>query len=235
MTNLKLSIVIPCFNEAANLPLILDKLNRVIKREDIEVILVNNGSTDDSEHILQKLLPAYPFAKTLKVEINQGYGYGILQGLKSAQGKYIGWTHADMQTDPKDVITALELIENAKEEKLFVKGTRKGRPLLDTFFTFGMSCFETVLLKQFLWDINAQPNLFPRELLDNWQNPPSDFALDLFALYTAKKQGYKIIRFPVLFPKRIHGVSHWNTGLGAKWKFIKRTMAFSFKLKRGLK
>ncbi len=232
---MKLSIVVPCYNEEENIPLILNKFNEVIKRDDVEVILVNNGSTDNSEDVFNELVPKYSFAKLVKVEVNQGYGYGILQGLKETKGQYIGWTHADMQTDPYDVIKALEIAENSKEEKIFVKGNRKGRPLFDVFFTFGMGCFETLLMGQFLWDINAQPNIFSRELFDNWQNPPFDFALDLFALYEAKKQGYKIIRFPVFFPERIHGSSHWNTGLAAKMKFIKRTIEFSFKLKRGLK
>ncbi len=235
MKHVKLSIVIPCYNEEKNIPLILNRFSEVIKRDDIEVILVNNGSTDNSESVLNELLPKYTFAKTVKVDVNQGYGYGILQGLNSAKGDYIGWTHADMQTDPNDVIKALDIIEKENCEKIYVKGNRKGRSLFDEFFTFGMGCFETLLMGQFLWDINAQPNIFSRELFDNWKNPPCDFALDLFAFYEAKKQGYKIIRFPVIFPERIHGTSHWNTGLAAKWKFIKRTMEFSFKLKKGLK
>ncbi len=232
---IKLSIVVPCYNEEKNIPLILNKFRDVIKRDDIEVILINNGSTDNSEEVLNKLLPEYSFAKTIKVDVNQGYGYGILQGLKATNGRYIGWTHADMQTDPNDVIKALDIIEKENCEKIFVKGNRKGRPFFDVFFTFGMGCFETLLMGQFLWDINAQPNIFSRELFDNWQKPPFDFALDLFALYEAKRQNYKIIRFPVIFPERIYGVSHWNTGMQAKWKFIKRTIEFSFKLKKGLK
>lgn len=232
---MKLSVIIPCFNEAKNIPLILSRFNEVINRNDIEVILVNNGSNDDSENVLANLLPKYSFAKTTKVKINQGYGFGILSGLKIAQGEYIGWTHADMQTDPNDVIKALNIIEKENREKILVKGNRKGRPLFDVFFTFGMGCFETLLMGQFLWDINAQPNIFSRELFEKWQNPPFDFALDLFALYEAKRKKYKIVRFPVVFPERLHGKSHWNTGLQAKWKFIKRTIEFSFKLKKGLK
>ena len=232
---MKLSIVVPCYNEEKNIPLILNRFSEVIKRDDIEVILVNNGSTDNTESVLNELLHKYSFAKMVKVDVNQGYGYGILQGLNSAKGDYIGWTHADMQTDPNDVIKALDIIEKENCNKIFVKGNRKGRPLFDVFFTFGMGCFETLLMGQFLWDINAQPNIFSRELFENWKNPPYDFALDLFALYQAKKEKYKIIRFPVIFPERIHGASHWNTGLVAKWKFIKRTIEFSFKLKKGLK
>lgn len=228
---MKLSIVVPCYNEEENIPLILERFNEVIKREDVEIILVNNGSTDNSAQVLERLLPQYPFAKTTQVEVNQGYGYGILQGLAMSQGEYIGWTHADMQTDPADIIKALDIIEREKG-LVFVKGTRKGRPLFDVFFTAGMSCFETCYLHKKLYDINAQPNIFPKIFYDGWEEPPQDFSLDLYALYMARKKGLKVIRFPVLFPERIHGESKWNTGLKAKWKFIRRTLAFSVKLKK---
>lgn len=108
---MKLSIVVPCYNEAENIPLILKRFSDIIMRNDIEVILVDNGSTDTSPQILSELLPVYSFARSVKVDVNQGYGYGIVQGLKSCNGEFIGWTHADMQTDPADLIKALYLIE----------------------------------------------------------------------------------------------------------------------------
>ncbi len=228
---MKLSIVVPCYNEEENIPLILERFEEIIEQKDIEVILVNNGSTDNSAQVLADLLPKYPFAKTVLVEVNQGYGYGILQGLHMCQGEYIGWTHADMQTDPADIIKALEIIEGERG-LVFVKGNRKGRPLFDVFFTVGMSLFETCYLHKKLYDINAQPNIFPKIFFDGWEEPPHDFSLDLYALYMAGKKGLKVVRFPVLFPERIHGQSKWNTGLKAKWKFIKRTVDFSVKLKK---
>lgn len=232
---MKLSIIIPCYNEEKNLPVLLKKLATVIKRNDIEVILVDNGSTDNSKSILDSLLPDYPFASTIRVNVNQGYGYGILTGLKIAQGQFIGWTHADLQTDPHDVIKALDIIEHSDNpDKLFIKGNRKGRNLFDVFFTLGMSFFETFLLRQWLWDINAQPNIFPKKFFQSWQDPPFDFSLDLYALYQAKKNGLSIVRIKVMFPPRIHGTSSWNTGLKGKLKFIKRTLDFSFKLHKGL-
>ncbi|AUP79383.1 glycosyltransferase family 2 protein [Flavivirga eckloniae] len=232
---MKLSIVVPCYNESKNIQLILSRFNDVIDRSDIEVILVNNGSTDDSTNVFERLLPNYSFAKLVKVEKNIGYGFGVISGLHEAKGEYIGWTHADMQTDPKDVIKAIEIIENQDKKQVYIKGNRKGRPFLDQFFTSGMSFFETIYMGKKLWDINAQPNIFHRTFFKQWENAPNDFSLDLYALYYAKKLKIKIIRFDVLFPERIHGSSSWNTGIKSKWKFIKRTFDFSFKLKKSLK
>lgn len=228
---MKLSIVVPCYNEEQNIPLILKRFGEIIERDDIEVILVDNGSTDRSALVLAELLPQYPFARTTRVEVNQGYGYGILQGLRECKGEYIGWTHADMQTDPADILKALAIIEE-ESGLVYAKGRRKGRPLFDVFFTVGMSLFESCYLHGKLYDINAQPNVFPKIFFDSWENPPHDFSLDLYALYMARKKKLKVIRFPVLFPKRIYGESKWNTGLKSKWKFIKRTVEFSVNLKK---
>ena len=233
---MKLSIVVPCYNEERNIPLILEKFAAVLFRSDVEIILVNNGSVDKSAEVLDGLLPRYPFARTVFVPVNKGYGYGILQGLKVAQGDFIGWTHADLQTDPADVIKALAVIEeNDNDKKLMIKGIRKKRPLLDQFFTRGMGLFETIYLGETLYDINAQPNIFSKEFYREWKNPPDDFSLDLYVLYMARIKKLKIIRFDVLFPQRVHGASSWNTGLLSKWKFIKRTIDFSIRLKnRGI-
>ena len=116
--------------------------------------------------------------------------------------------------------------------KYYVKGNRKGRGLDDQFFTFGMSVFETVYLGKRLYDVNAQPNIFSRNFFESWKNPPYDFALDLYALYMARTKNLDVIRFDVNFPPRIYGSSHWNTGIKSKWKFIKRTLAFSRNMKK---
>lgn len=232
---IKLSIIVPCYNEEKNIPLILEKFNKVIKTKDIEVVLVNNGSTDNSEKFLNELVPNYTFAKVVKVEVNQGYGFGIVSGLNEANGNFISYTHADMQTDPSDVVKALEIIESqTNPEKCYVKGDRKGRGIFDQFFTTGMSAFETIYLGAKLWDINAQPNIFHNTFFRGLENIPKDFSLDLYFLYMAKKKGLKVIRFDVVFPPRIHGESSWNNGIISKWKFIKRTIDFSIKLKKEL-
>ena len=117
---MKLSIVVPCYNEEKNIPLILEKFKNIIKKEEIEVVLVNNGSTDNSKDILEKLVPNYSFARIVSVPENKGYGYGVVQGLKEANGDFIGWTHADLQTDPFDVIKAYKIFEEKNGIKEFI-------------------------------------------------------------------------------------------------------------------
>ena len=233
---IKLSIILPCYNESENIPVILEKFAAVMNRPDVEILFVNNGSNDASKDIFSQTIPKYFFAKVIDIKVNQGYGFGITSGLREAKGEYIGYMHADMQTDPADSLKALEIIEkHLNPENCFVKGDRKGRSFVDQFFTIGMSLFETIYLNTRLWDINAQPNIFHRSFFEAIKDScPKDFSLDLYLLYMAKKKKLNIIRFDVMFPDRIFGSSNWNTGIVSKWKFIKRTVQFSTKLKKGL-
>jgi len=231
---INLSIVIPCFNEAKSLPKLVKDFSKKLKRRDVELILVNNGSNDLSETILLNLKKNYNFLRTIRLKKNNGYGNGVLQGLKKAKGQYISWTHADLQTDPYDVIIGFEKFKKELSPKIFIKGNRLGRPFKDVFFTIGMSIFETILLKNFFWDVNAQPNIFHKNFFNMLEKIPLDFSFDLFFYFNAKKKNLKILRFPVKYPQRKFGVSHWNTDFKNKMKFIKRTIKYSFQLKKEL-
>jgi glycosyltransferase involved in cell wall biosynthesis len=230
----RLSLVIPCYNEARSLPQLIARCSEVFAAEPAcEIVLVDNGSTDDSADVLARELANKTGIRSVRVPVNRGYGHGILEGLRSSGSEILGWTHADLQTDPMDAVRGLAMFRNERDpNRLFVKGSRYGRPVADVVFTFGMSFFETLWMGRAMRDINAQPTLFPRTFLESWRDPPEDFALDLFAYAEAKSSGMKVRRFPVLFAPRQHGVSHWNVDWKAKAKFIRRTLDFSFRLRR---
>lgn len=237
---MKLSVVVPCFNEAKNVQILLDQLETVVKdfEHKLEVIVVDGASTDETPFELKKKfnhLPADSFKLILKTE-RGGYGKDIMEGLSHCTGDILCWTHADLQTDPKDVITAFEkYIELTKNQnKVFIKGNRLRRRPLEVFFSFGMQIISWIVLRVYISDINAQPKLFSRDFYDNHliKSPPDDFSLDLYALYLAKTNNFKIATIPVYFKKRLHGEAK---GGGGGWKMrlklIKRTFKYIFKLK----
>jgi glycosyltransferase involved in cell wall biosynthesis len=233
---MKVSLIIPCYNESKSIPQLLESCQAAFEKQDVEVIIVDNGSIDNTQEVLSDILANYSFIKLVTVKENIGYGNGILQGLNSASGEIIGWTHADLQTNPADINSALTFFEQSNNiETIFVKGERYGRSITDVFFTIGMALFESVLMRTWMWDINAQPTLFHKSFFESWVEPPNDFSLDLFAYFIAKKKGFVIKRFPVLFSERMHGVSSWNISWSNKYKFIKRTLQFSFLLNQRLK
>lgn len=237
MQNLKsqipLSIIVPCYNEAKNIPLILERLQRIAKQKPaVEIILVNNGSTDNSAAVLQ----ACHFIRVVTVEKNIGYGHGIMAGLQAAQGEVLAWTHADMQTDPLDVLAAYQCFQQRNQpHHIIVKGRRINRRFGEWAFTLGMSCIASLILRTKLFDINAQPKLFHHSFLTKLANPPTDFSLDLYLLYMAKQLGYDIATVPVQFSKRQHGESKWAFSFKSRYNTILRTIKYIFALKKNLK
>jgi glycosyltransferase involved in cell wall biosynthesis len=235
----QLSIIVPCYNEAGNLEKLFARFREVLSgREGVEVLLVNNGSKDDSAAIFAREVakPEHHQIRVVDVPVNQGYGYGILQGLKAAQGDYLGWTHADLQTDPKDVFIGFDkLLQQQEPHKCILRGRRSGRGMLDVFFTWGMGLIASWLLKTRLADINAQPKIFHRSFYDSWVEPPYDFSLDLFALYRAKQKGLQFIEQTVKFPPRKAGEAKGGGSLKGKYKLTKRTLNYMRELSRKVK
>ncbi len=237
----KLSIIIPCFNEAENVPLILWQLKGLttLGNYNLEIIVIDGGSTDNTPAILkQEFTSLNPdIFKLFLMEKRGGYGHDIVFGLKQATGEVLSWTHADLQTDPTDIIRAFELYKKHNSASVVVKGQRKNRRLAEALFTFGMQVVTFLILKVYLRDINAQPKLFSREFFGKYlqDNAPNDFSLDLYALYQARKYKYKILTIPVDFAARQYGEAK---GGGGSWKnrinLIKRTFKYIMRLQKKL-
>lgn len=240
---MKLSVVLPCYNEQDNLRALFSKMEKIGEEESlIEFIVVNNGSKDNSQEILEQLVGESNLKKRIKIVRvleNQGYGYGILEGLKKAQGDVLSFTHADMQTDLKDVVQGFSLFKEKYLEfkkPILVKGNRTKRGFFDKFFSMGMEWVVYLFLKVRVKDINAQPKIFSKEFYLEFveEKAPWDFSLDLFLLIQAKKIG-KIIQFDTRFLKRQHGEAKGGGSLKGKIKLILRTLAYIKTYKKNIR
>ena len=201
----ELSIVIPCFNEEKNIPELIGRCTNLLKsHREVEIILVNNGSTDNSAKVFERLIQesGQQRLRLVNVEKNIGYGHGILSGLEAATADVLAWTHADLQTDPGDVILGFQkFLENSRN--VIVKGRRLGRSLSERFFSAGLNFLVWMILGEKLSDINGQPKIFPRDFFLHHlkDKAPLDFSLDLFFLLMARKNDFQIQEYPVHFWK----------------------------------
>ena len=228
---MKLSIIIPCYNEELSIKKLVDNCRQIINAE-IEIIIVDNGSTDNTFKTLNSI-NLHPNIIPVRVEKNIGYGNGILFGLKHAKGEILSWTHADLQTDLSDVLKGYNLYEKELLAKIcMVKGERKNRNYFDSFFTVAMGVYCSLLLGKWLYDINAQPKIFHRSFLKEFINPPLDFSLDLYLLYFFKSNKIDIKSIPVIFKKRELGDSKGGGTLKGKFRLIKRTLHYIHFLKK---
>jgi glycosyltransferase involved in cell wall biosynthesis len=235
-----LSIVLPCYNERDNIHALINRLDEVAARHsDLEILLVDNGSTDDSAAVFVQELSGRnrDVFKVVTVEKNIGYGFGILSGLRAANGDVLAVTHADRQTDPLDVLRALEEYELEQNDLLMVKGARKNRKASEAIFSYGMGLLASLVLGKRLTEINAQPKLFSRRFFEMVEKEaPNDFALDTYLLFKAKELG-DVREIPVFFAKRVAGEAKGGSGSSWKvrWKLMKRCTGYIFELKNKLK
>ena len=220
------SLIIPCYNEEKNIPLLLNKYSKFLKSNKSELILVDNGSVDGTAKVLKNIKKKN--VKKYFIKKNVGYGYGLKKGTMSAKGKVIIFSHADLEVDPKDIIKAINIYkkQNIKNnQKLFIKGNRVNKlknhwTISDIFFSYGLTFFSILLFRKFLFDIHGQPVLFDRKLLEEINYFPKDFSVDLSFYLHAKKNSYKIIRFPVNFNKKKR-----YFGEGSSDSFLKKIKA----------
>ena len=133
----ELSIIIPCYNEEKNLLALVNEIKIIKKKNfdlDLEFILVNDGSTDQTSSTL-KDLNENEIYKIVDLEKNSGYGGSIQEGLKLSSSNILSWTHSDLQCDLNDVIELYRLHkEQFLKERILVKGKRIQRNIFDVFF-----------------------------------------------------------------------------------------------------
>lgn len=225
----KLSLVIPAYNEAENIKLVISGLVEEFRKvhQPLELIVVNNGSMDDTHCILIDLQRVYMEVRVVDVFPNRGYGNGILEGLKVASGYYAGWMHADRQIDPRDVVKVFRDLETSGAN--LAKGVRKHR-FESKFRNFQSAVYNAIFALLFGGrhpDVNGTPKIFKRELLGELCLVSRDWFLDPEIIIKLIYSGKKIVERDIVWRSRKKGNSKVSilTPLGFIWKM------FIFKLK----
>lgn len=235
---MKFSIVIPCYNERDNLANLLGQITPLQREFDLEYVLVENGSTDGSKgYFASHIEGKFPGIKVAYVPVNQGYGYGIQQGLKAADGDYVGWVHADMQVRAEDLVPFFRYAMRHEDQKLYLQGHRSKRSSLEQFFMHGESLVCSVVFQMGLHDVPAMPILFHRDLLKSVriEDMPDDFSIDIYVHVFAKRLGFVEKRHLVKVMDRENGQSAWNRGLKSRIRQSWKIIMDCFRIRMGMK
>ena len=109
---LKVSIIVPLFNEEESLPELTDWIARVLQQHDItgELILIDDGSTDGSWKIIQGLTARYAFVKAIRFRRNYGKSAALDTGFRAASGEVVVTMDADLQDSPDELPELIKMI-----------------------------------------------------------------------------------------------------------------------------
>lgn len=230
----RFELVLPCYNESKSLERLMRRAaeaarERGLTPEEFKLVLVENGSKDNSRQVLSELAQGElaPWFRTVLVDQNRGYGFGLATGLRSTSAAIVGYSHADQQCDPRDAITAFLMQDHHQPSKpILIKGRRSGRNWKDYAVSRVFETLAGLILGLWVFDVNAQPKVFSRALVDELEHAPNDFAFDLYLLYRAHKLGWGIKTIPVLFPPRVHGLSNWAYSFRSRFRNISKMIGY---------
>src|SRR5271163_3158904 len=141
MAHPQLSIVIPAYNESARIEDALDRVLSCVAEQgwDAEVLVVDDGSTDDTAAIVQRWMSKHPRLHLVRNPGNRGKGYSVRNGLLQAAGDVVMFTDADLSAPMEEAERLLAVIEAGADVAIGSRWMDRGRqtvhqPLYRRFF-----------------------------------------------------------------------------------------------------
>lgn len=201
-----LSIIIPVFNEAENLLDLHQAVTKAVGRMSVEVIYVNDGSTDSSARILEDMAKQDPSTKVIHFVRNYGQTAALTAGIRTAKADILVTLDADMQNDPADIPKMLPLLQDAD----VVCGWRKDRQ--DTYLsrTFPSKIANWIISKMsnvYLHDYGCTLRIYKKEYI---KDIPLYGEMHRFIPIYVTWAGAKIVEIPVQHHPRTKGVSKYG-------------------------
>ena len=220
------SIVIPFYNEEDNVEEVVSGIDAVLADRDIqyEIVAVDNGSFDNTGKILGQLRESIPNLKILRIEENQGYGWGIINGLRWTSGNYIGFMCGDNQIEPTEILNVYDKIVTDNLDLCKVRRVKRQDGLFRKLISFfyNIICPTLFLIKA--TDLNGTQKIFKKSIFENLDLVSKGWFIDAEIMIKFSKAGYKIGDVPVVFKKRRKGYSKIN--LKAVFSFIKEMLIY---------
>jgi glycosyltransferase involved in cell wall biosynthesis len=206
---MNLSIVVPVFNEQENLPALCQQITQALNPTELvyEVIMVDDGSSDDSFAVMSKLCEGDSRLKGVRLSRNYGQTAAMAAGFETAVGEIVVPMDGDLQNDPADI---LRLVEKLREGFDVVSGWRKNRQ--DTVVTRKIpSLFANALISRMthvhLHDYGCTLKAYRRKILDEINLYGE---LHRFVPALAYQVGARVTEIPVNHRPRVAGISKYG-------------------------
>ena len=223
---MKLSIVIPVYNEKNTIEKIIGRVQNVNLELDKEILLVDDGSTDGTQEILRKL--ETDEVKIFIHEINQGKGKALQTGFSKASGDFVIIQDADLEYDPKEYPQLLAPLLDGRADAVY--GSRfLGGPHRVLFFWHYLgnkmlTTFSNMLSNLNLTDMETCYKVFRKEILDKITLKSKRFGIEPEITLKLAKLKCRIYEVPISYSGRDYSEGKkigWKDGIAAIFHIIR--------------
>lgn len=215
-TDVKISLVIPAYNEAEGVKVTAEALRSILsyldRKYEVEVIFVNDGSRDDTAVLLQAEFAGNDRVHVVSHDRNRGLGAAIRTGLQNATGDVIITTDFDgtypLNTIPQMLSKLLvEKVDIVTASPYHPQGHVEGVPHYRLVFSFGASLLYRLLVSWRIHTWTALYRAYHRRVIENVTFDSNDFLAGTELLVKAIKAGYTVSEFPTTLHVRTFGQS----------------------------
>ncbi|MFQ6128694.1 MAG: glycosyltransferase family 2 protein [Thermoplasmata archaeon] len=202
----EISILVPAYEEAENLPTLVEEIDKALSGWKYETIIINDGSNDGSTELIRKLEAGNGKIKGLFSEKRRGKTRAIQDGFRESTGDIVVIMDADLQYAPEDIPTLVDGLKDAD----VVNGLRIkrqdgiNRKLESSIYNYLVRGFFDVDFG----DCNSGLKVFKREVLGNLVDQLKE-GWHRYLLVLAVKSGFKVAEMPIRHRKRLMGESKY--------------------------
>ena len=226
MTDLVLSVIIPAYNEAATIEVVVGLLRQVPLR--LEVIAVDDASTDGTGAALDRLHAAGLVDRVIHHAVNRGKGAAFRTGVAAATGQVIVAQDADLEYDPRELPKLLEPIRAGQADAVF--GSRfQGGPRRVLFFWHAVGNQVLTLLSNVFTNLNLSDmetcyKMVRADLLKSLSLVTNRFGIEVELTARLAHARARIWELPITYSGRTYAEGKkitWRDGIAALWYIVR--------------
>ena len=226
---MKLSVVIPVYNEAGTLADLVARVMSVDVGMERELVLVDDGSTDGSRGVLEELRAQHPEWQFVLQDVNRGKGAALRAGFAAATGDIIVIQDADLEYDPTDYLAMIQPILDGHADVVYGSRFLGGGPHRVVFYWHYVGNRLLTTLSNMLTDLNLTDmevcyKMFRKEVLAAIDLKEDRFGFEVEITAKVARGEWRIYEVPVAYYGRTYAEGKkitWRDGFRALWCLLK--------------
>lgn len=230
---MRISVVVPVYNEEETVAQVLESLSQVPL--DLEVVVVDDASSDRTWEILQALQQQEPFStyRFIRHEKNQGKGVGLRTGFAMLSGDLVTVQDADMEYDPQDIPALVRKWEDAGNPMTVVYGRRdlSGQKFATRWGNRFLTTITNVLFGSRIHDMETCYKLMPGNVARSLPMTGRRFEIEPEITSCVLQAGYTILEVPISYKPRVaKKLNPWKDGWPALAMLLRRRFSTPFRV-----